>query len=173
MSWLVRLLVSFVGAAISGFAAGAVVGLAGTILKTPERLAVGLAASLAVACAAVLKMGLPQRDREAPRALLKLPSLIWAAGNGAVLGLAVTTRIGFWIWYFVPIAAFATGPRRGAQIWMLYASVRLLSTGLLAAHEVVAGGQLASDLLECKRGIQFLSTILTGLGAAALLAFSF
>lgn len=50
-----------------------------------------------------------QLDRETPHRWLDAGPVWWAIRNGVALGSGVTTRIGFWLWYAVPIASFLIG----------------------------------------------------------------
>ena len=101
-------------------------GLCGTILGAAGWALAGDLRALVVlaAIAAVLV--------ETPRAWLELRNWQTAARNGVALGTGYSTRIGFWLWYLVPIGAFAVGsPVRGALIYAAYAAARLgTSVGL-------------------------------------------
>lgn len=86
----------------------------------------------ALALASIQLMGvrlpLPQRDRETPFRWVQAGPVKWALATGAVLGLGMTTRIGFWPWYFVPLGAFVLGdPRAGALVYAAYAFTRSVS----------------------------------------------
>jgi hypothetical protein len=72
--------------------------------------------------------------------------------NGMVLGLGFTTRIGFWLWYVVPVTALASGDARvGASVWGLYGFARGISPlGLTsAASDERASSRPGSD--SCPR----------------------
>lgn len=68
-----------------------------------------------------------QVDYETPGSWLRYRDWRTAALNGVALGLGAGTRLGFWLWYVVPIAAWATGSAaQGAAIYSVYASTRLI-----------------------------------------------
>lgn len=111
-------------------ALGGLLGLAGSILSRDVRI--GLASLLAVAAIVigVLDMStsnlkLMQCDRETPHRWLYVGPLRWATWNGAALGLGFTSRIGFWLWYVVPVSVVLSGdPALGALIYGSYGLVR-------------------------------------------------
>jgi hypothetical protein len=111
---------------------GTILGAAGWALAGDLRALVVLAAIAAVLMGA-LRSPVPwQRNVETPRAWLELRNWQTAARNGVALGTGYSTRIGFWLWYLVPIGAFAVGsPVGGALIYSAYAAARLgTSVGL-------------------------------------------
>ena len=66
-----------------------------------------------------------QCNRETPQRWLDKGPLLWAIINGLALGCGVTTRIGFWLWYAVPLGAFLVGrPELGAVIYRAYGIIR-------------------------------------------------
>jgi hypothetical protein len=51
--------------------------------------------------------------------------LRWATQNGLALGFGATSRIGFWLWYAIPLGAFLVGdPRLGAVVYGTYGLIR-------------------------------------------------
>jgi hypothetical protein len=51
--------------------------------------------------------------------------LAWATRNGLALGVGATSRIGFWLWYVVPLAALlSASPAWGAALYGCYGAVR-------------------------------------------------
>jgi hypothetical protein len=123
--------VVLVGAATAGGAlAGAAFGAAGAVLGPTVRwLLVGLVVLVVVAGA--LSRERPwQLDRETNVAWLTHENWRTAVYNGLALGVGVSTRLGFWLVYALPTAAFASGdPLFGALIYGLYGLAR---TGLSA-----------------------------------------
>lgn len=132
----------------------------------------GLVAGAALTLAPLLRVPLPQRDVETPQVLLHRGPLWWAMGNGALLGLAVTSRIGFWLWYVVPIGCLVSGsPVTGALVWGLYAVARLAVIDVIAWRMV--GGErrihdLTAWLVESRARLRTASTIATVLAGVAL-----
>jgi hypothetical protein len=69
-----------------------------------------------------------QCDRETPRSWMQAGPLRRAVRNGAALGLGATTRIGFWLWYVVPVSAIVCGrPDVGALVYGSYGATRGLA----------------------------------------------
>lgn len=49
----------------------------------------------------------------------------WAARNGWTLGIGATSRIGFWLWYVIPLGALLLGfPPLGALVYGTYGFIR-------------------------------------------------
>lgn len=69
---------------------------------------------------------LPQISRETEQSLLSHGPFEWATANGFLLGLGFTSRIGYWIFYLVPVGCLVTGsPIFAAAIWGMYGLTRL------------------------------------------------
>ena len=69
----------------------------------------------------------PQFDCETPQRWVHQGPLRWATRNGLTLGFGATSRIGFWLWYVIPLGAFLVGdPRLGAAIYGTYGLIRAL-----------------------------------------------
>ncbi len=115
---------------VVGTATGALLGTLGSWLPESGRIAV---ASLLGIAAAILgggelyygRLRPIQCERETPQRWLGAGALRWAARNGAALSIGATTRIGFWLWYAIPLAALLDGrPALGAIIYGLYGLAR-------------------------------------------------
>ncbi|HEU0127902.1 MAG TPA: hypothetical protein VFQ48_04765 [Pseudonocardiaceae bacterium] len=91
----------------------------------------------------------PQFDRETAQAWLQRGPYRWAVLNGAALGVGATTRLGYWLWYLVPVGSFATGtPLLGALIYGAYGLARSLPALLLYLDMRRGSGRLSRALLE-------------------------
>jgi hypothetical protein len=109
---------------------GALLGLVGSIL--PLGVRVGLGSLFAVGAVIIgfthfsgWRLRVAQCDRETPHRWLYGSPFRWALWNGAALGVGVTSRIGFWLWYVIPIAATSSGsPMIGALIYGSFGFVR-------------------------------------------------
>jgi hypothetical protein len=113
---------------------GAGLGLVGAAFG-PVPLAVVVSVAACALVAGVVSSERPwQIDRETPGKWLEYHDWRTVALNGAALGAGFTTRIGYWAWYVLPLAAFALAkPQYGAVILATYAFTRLtLSAGLTA-----------------------------------------
>src|SRR5918995_199482 len=118
--------------AAAGLVTGAVLGALGSLLPLDFRLAAGsILAVVAIAVGGLEFFGrrvqLPQFDCETPQRWVHRGPLRWATQNGLTLGFGATSRIGFWLWYVVPLGAVLLGdPRLGATIYGTYGLVRAL-----------------------------------------------
>ena len=131
-SWISKAAIYVLSSLGAGLASGAVLGAAGTLLPIELRVAVG--SILALAAIAVGGLELFGRhvqplqfDCETPQRWINRGPLRWATRNGLALGFGATSRIGFWLWYVVPLGAFLLGDLRlGAIIYGTYGLVRAL-----------------------------------------------
>ena len=104
----------------------------GSLLALDFRLAIG--SVLAVAAIAVGGLELFGRriqplqfDCETPQRWVHKGPLRWATRNGLTLGFGATSRIGFWLWYAIPLGAFLVGdPAFGAVSYGTYSLLRAL-----------------------------------------------
>jgi hypothetical protein len=115
------LAVSIVVAAL----AGATLGALGQLVALPIRSVLGICAVLAIAVAAVSRPLPWQFERETSIRWLEYQDWRTAAYNSASLSLGFTTRIGFWMFYLVPIGAFMSGHALvGALVYSIYGTAR-------------------------------------------------
>jgi hypothetical protein len=130
--WRAKALVGVAGASIAGAVAGAVVALLGLAAPSSRSIVVTVGAFL-LAVLPVARVPLPQRDAETPQSLLSRGPIAWSALNGGLLGLALTNRLGFWLWYMIPLTAFASAsPIVGGGIWAFYGAVRMGVVAVIA-----------------------------------------
>ena len=128
--WTTKAVVFAVSATTAGIVSGAVLGAVGLLLETDVRRAIGLAAgAVAAAVASIQLVGLrlpvPQRNCETGQLWMNTGALTSAALNGASMGTGFVTRIGYWLWYVVPLAAILSGsPAYGAIIFGCYGFAR-------------------------------------------------
>ena len=137
-SWVTKATVYSLSSALAGLVAGVVLGATGGLIALDLRLAVGSILALgAIAVGSLDLFGrhvmLPQFDCETPQRWIHKGPLRWATRNGLVLGFGATSRIGFWLWYAIPLGAFLVGaPLFGAVIYGTYGLVRALgAVGIL------------------------------------------
>lgn len=138
----IQTLVVFTLASLAGgLLAGAALGALGESLPLAWRsaaiFALGpMAIGVAAAEIAGYRFGPPQRDRETPKGWLHHGPTLWALLNGLSLGVAATSRLGFWLWYAVPLGAFLSGdPAIGAALFGGYSLVRALGVlGIMVAR---------------------------------------
>lgn len=120
---------------ISGLLAGAALGALGGLF--PASMRAGLAVLAGVLAVGIGGMGLrgvrlrmPQVDHETPYNWLRPGPIRWAIRNGATLGIGVMSRLGFWLWYVIPVGSLLSGsPMVGAIGYGLYGFTRTISAG--------------------------------------------
>lgn len=166
--------------AFSGATVGAGLGAVGGTLTGDALSLVAAVMALGgiVAGAATLfgqKVPLIQRDRETPRRWLSYPPSVGAALTGAMLGLGFTTRLGYALWYAVPVLALLTAsPVVGAVLFATYGLARGLAAWGLAS-EVQRQGRLSAEfgewvLSHFRRAQDWASFLLVALSAGVLVA---
>lgn len=112
---------------------GAILGNVGYWLPQDLRIALASLSALAAIAMGSLELGgrrtwLMQCDKETPQRWLKHGALRWAARNGFTLGCGFTTRIGFWLWYVVPVGSLLLArPGLGALLYGTYAAARAMA----------------------------------------------
>ena len=147
-SWIGKAIAYTFWSAFAGLVAGAVLGAVGGFLPLEVRLAIGsLVALAAIAVGGFGLLGyripLPQRDRETPQRWVYKGPLPWAMKNGLALGFGATSRIGFSLWYAVPVGALLLGsPALGAAAYGAYGLVR----GLAAPAILLVSMRSKSDV---------------------------
>ena len=149
-SWQSKAAVYALASAVAGLVAGTVLGTVGSLLSLDIRLAVG--SILAVAAIAVGSLELwgrrPQPlqfDCETPQRWVNTGPLRWAIRNGLTLGFGATSRLGFWLWYVIPLGAFLIGnPGAGAAIYGTYSLVRALGAPVI----LLCSARLETDISD-------------------------
>jgi len=119
---------------VAGAAVGLALGVFGMLVPPGLRAAI-----LTVLAALVVLLGLSgrvpllQANRETDQRLLEAGPIRWAIANGAMLGAGAASRIGFWVWYFVPLLCFALArPAIGSLMFGVYGGVRMTAIAAIA-----------------------------------------
>lgn len=129
-SWIAKAVVFALAATFAGALAGWLLGLAGNALSFDARVAVASVLGIVAVGIGAMELGprpprVLQWDAETPQRWMNAGALRWASLNGSALGTGATSRIGFWLWYAIPIGAFLLGnPVWGALIYGIYGFVR-------------------------------------------------
>ena len=116
---------------------GALLGIVGSLLSLDVRLAIASILSIVAVTLGGLELGsrrvpVLQCDRETPKNWVYMGSLQWAVRNGLALGFGATSRIGFWLWYVVPIGALLLArPALGAVIYGTYGVFRGMAVWII------------------------------------------
>jgi hypothetical protein len=173
--------VTYVAAsAVAGTMAGGFLGAVGNLLPQDTRLAIAsISAITAVGIGVVESMSPrlrpPQFDRETPQRWLLKGSVSWAIRNGSVLGIGATSRIGFWMWYMVPLGSLLSGQALlGALIYGAYGLTRGGSSlGIILGARLSDFDRVASWLVMHKPTARLLSgsgLIVVGISCTVVLA---
>jgi hypothetical protein len=142
-SWITKALLYALSATIAGVIAGLGAGMLGRALSQDVRTATAtllalVALALAFAELAGRRVRLIQFNRETPQRWLHYGPMRWATLNGAALGTGAGSRLGFWLWYVIPLAGLLSAdPLLGALVWGAYGLARATAATLmiLAARE--------------------------------------
>lgn len=124
--------VAFVaGAAGAGVATGYALGWIGSMAAAPTRAAFGAAfglAAAAIGASDVLgrrRLRVLQLDRETNQQWVRHQPVRGAFATGAVIGAGFATRIGFWLWYAIPVSCLLlANPVVAAGLYGTYATTR-------------------------------------------------
>ncbi|HEX8087116.1 MAG TPA: hypothetical protein VF529_22750 [Solirubrobacteraceae bacterium] len=164
---------------LAGAAGGALAGLlfagAGVLAGADARVGVTLAAvvplvGLGLWEASGRRARLAQRDEETPQRWLHLGPVRWAVANGASLGFALTTRLGFPLWYVIPVLAFAAGNLWfGPALWATYGIVRTsLAWWILAYMRNRRPDSVLDGLIRLQPRLRRLTAMLLTVDGSAL-----
>jgi hypothetical protein len=153
-SWISKAAVYALASAVAGLVTGTALGTVGGLLPLDTRLAVG--SILAIAAIAVGSLELFGRrmqplqfDCETPQRWVNRGALRWATRNGLTLGFGATSRIGFWLWYAIPLGAFLVGdPVAGAAVYGTYGLVRALGTAVILLGMTRLETDISDRLIE-------------------------
>src|SRR5919197_1086479 len=109
------------GAGVLGLAA-----LAGSAFPAVSRSLVSTTLAAFVVVAIVVGRAPWQWDHETPTSWLDYEDWRVAVWNGAALGAGFVTRIGFWLWWALPLFVFSVAsPRVGILAGLVYGGTRL------------------------------------------------
>jgi hypothetical protein len=153
-SWIGKAAVYALASTVAGLVAGAALGIVGGLLPLDIRLAVG--SILAIAAVAVGSLELFGRrmqplqfDCETPQRWVNRGAWQWATRNGLTLGFGATSRIGFWLWYVIPLGAFLLGdPLASAVIYGTYGLVRALGAVVIILGMMRLEADISDRLIE-------------------------
>ena len=131
-----KLAVYVTAGTLSAAAVGAGLGVVGGALGPSTRAEV--AAALAVVGLVFAALGLGGRplrplqfDRETPYAWLAPGPVSWSIRNGSAIGIGAFTRLGYWLWYAVPLGALlSASPLLGGIGYGAYALARTGGAGI-------------------------------------------
>ena len=161
--WIGKAVVYTLSSALAGLVTGAFLGAAGNLIPLDFRLAAGsILAVIAIAVGGLEFFGrrvrLPQLDCETPQRWVDRGPLGWATRNGLTLGFGATSRIGFWLWYVIPLGAFLVGdPRLGAIIYGTYGLVRALGAVFMFLGMLLLEADISDWVIERYGAARFLA----------------
>lgn len=131
-SWKIKLALYVIAGTASGAAAGALVSVPLWVAADPPPAWLMTSAAFFGCVLAIIgltgrRVPLLQYDVATPQAWLHQGPVRWALKNGAALGFGASSRIGFALWYVVPVFAFFEGnPGAGAAVWGAYGLSRTI-----------------------------------------------
>jgi hypothetical protein len=146
----------FIGAGtFASLVTGAALGAVGSLVLPAIRLAlfslvvVGLAV-VGMAQLAWRRVIQPwQLDRETSQRWLRKGPISWSIRNGMALGFGATSRLGYWLWYLVPVGAFVSGGAiSAAVVYGLYGLSRTLPALILFLEMRLGRRGVSHALLE-------------------------
>lgn len=162
-SWVTKAIVYPLSSALAGFVTGGLLGGAGSLLPLDVRVAAG--STLAVVASFLgglefLGYGVQplQRDCETPQRWINKGPLRWAIQNGVALGFGGTSRIGFLLWYAVPLGALLLGDWvLGAAVYGTYGLVRGTAAPLMLLGGRFSKTEVSGWLIDREEAAQVLS----------------
>jgi hypothetical protein len=90
-----------------------------------------------------------QFDCETPQRWVNRGAWQWATRNGLTLGFGNTSRIGFWLWYVIPLGAFLIGdPVPSGIIYGTYGLVRALGAVVILLGTMRLETVISARLVE-------------------------
>lgn len=129
-SWILTASIYTLAASFSGAVAGYALGALGALVPSTGRVAAAtLLAVIALGLGASELAGRHPRvlqcARETPRVWVARGAVPWAIRTGMALGFGATTRVGFWVWFTIPLVPFLMGdPVVGMVTYGTYGFVR-------------------------------------------------
>jgi hypothetical protein len=153
-SWIRNGLVFWLAATLTGIVVGASVGAVGSTVDGNIRAALATVGGLAAVVIGVIEMqgrvvSVFQLDRETPQRWVRRGGTQAALLNGTTLAFGLTTRVGFWLWYVIPLSAFLSGHAAvGAAVYGTFAFVRGGGVWVIAVPSLLSqrqGRQLSFD----------------------------
>lgn len=129
-TWRRKAFVYVASAAVAATLLGSILGWLGGRVIADDRVVATTVVLLVASVPAVLgvagrKLRPLELDVETPQTWVQHGPLLWAARNGAALGTGILSRVGFWLWYVVPVSAFLSGRTWfGATVYGSYALFR-------------------------------------------------
>jgi hypothetical protein len=128
--WRAKALIFFLSAVLAAALVGALLGALGAALSASTRHWLLLGGSLlgaALGGAELLgrRVWLLQRDRETNQSWMRYGAIVNSAANGIAIGVGFSTRIGYWLWYVLPVVAVFYGSWKvGVVLFVVYSSIR-------------------------------------------------
>jgi hypothetical protein len=174
-SWIAKALIYALAATTAGALAGFAAGMLGSVLSYDVRtatatLAALIAAGLAAAELAGRHLCPIEFDRETPQRWLHYGPIRWAMLNGVALGTGAVSRLGFWLWYAIPLAGLLSAdPLLGALVWAAYGLARAIAATVMIVAARRRGGVDAVGLWLVRRNPTARRAAAAGLAVLAIL----
>lgn len=159
-SWVVKAAVHALAGLVAGTAAGALLGFLGSHIPIDLRIAAASVLAVVAVLVGAAELISPRTrgprgfDRETPQRWLHTGPVTWAIRNGFALGTGFTSRIGFWLWFVVPLSGLLPGsPTVGVLTYGLYGLCRGLFPAMVMTR-ALANPRWEYDLWLLGRGLQ-------------------
>jgi hypothetical protein len=136
--WMPLSTVYVSSAMLASSATGSLLGVSGAMVSQPTRDALLSMAAFALLALGILDLAnhpvrLIQFDRGRPHPSANSSPLKWTIKNGSALGTGFSSRIGFWMWFLIPVSSYWTGDfAKGAFVFGVYGLCRSASVWLVA-----------------------------------------
>ena len=145
--WVPKALLALASGCLGGAGVGCVAALAGSVMPITWRAAAWvLFAIVLIPVGFVPSLRMPEIGKETSQRLLDAGPVWWPILNGGLLGVAVTTRLAFPLWYVAPLVSFMLGDwPLGLLIGALYGAARLTTIVGLAWRTRVDAPGLVCD----------------------------
>jgi hypothetical protein len=152
-SLTVALLVLTGFATLSGALVFAAVAEAGALFPPLSRGLVAATASVVLISAAFSREEPVQWNAETPGSWLEREDLLVAAWNGLALGAGFVTRLGFWLWWVLPLVVFETAAGRdGLLAGAAYGLTRVGLSSIGAATVFWLHSDVVARTILARRG---------------------
>jgi hypothetical protein len=150
----------------SGVVIGSLLGLVGATIGSEIRVAAATAAAIGGVFLSLMglsghQLKVLEIGRETPQQWLEHGPIYWAIVNGAALGIGGTSRIGFWLWYAIPVGALLLGhPLLSAVVFGVYGAARGFAAWVGLAldnpHRDIAGWLIGRYKVAHTLGMRYL-----------------
>jgi hypothetical protein len=173
-SWVSKAIIYTTSSLLAGAGMGSLLGAFGSWVDVETRLALATSFGLGAIVLGSVEIQRPvrllQRDCEVSQRVMQRGALTGALRYGASLGLGATSRIGFGLWYAVPVGAFLSGHVAiGLGVYGMYALVRGIGPWMILLASRAAATQIPPRFEQVPLWLLGQSALARQIAAAQLL----